>query len=302
MSSVVRPHVPEEELHAYADGELSPPQRAEIAAHLLACLICRAQLGEVEALRERSALLLAAATPRAIRQPARLPVPAVRRPRRRSLAAAAAVGILSVGSWLTQGPGDLPSPHLSSAAFVAPAIFARVGLREPAAPAANRTLTLAARSMAQPRMILPAGSGWSNRRIRLADEPLDVDPAPGWELTALDRATEVAGGPVTRIEGLPVTAVRMQRAGEGTRPSLLVRQKLANGLPVWVLEGTEAELAPIQELLSAAGVTLSQPQRAHPDYATADDGVVRTRRVVTVAGYLPKDSLDALAARVKEKP
>ena len=50
MSSV-RPHVPEEELHAYRDGELSSAQRAEIAEHLLGCLLCRALDAEVEEVR-----------------------------------------------------------------------------------------------------------------------------------------------------------------------------------------------------------------------------------------------------------
>ena len=69
MSSV-RPHVPEEELHAFRDGELSPAQRAEIAEHLVGCLLCRAQDAEVEALRGRTAALLALAVPRTTRRAA----------------------------------------------------------------------------------------------------------------------------------------------------------------------------------------------------------------------------------------
>ena len=66
-NSVVRPHIPEEELHAYCDGELSATQRVEIAEHLLGCLICHSQHAMVEAVRLRATTLLSIAVPLNIR-------------------------------------------------------------------------------------------------------------------------------------------------------------------------------------------------------------------------------------------
>src|SRR5690606_9424740 len=62
----VRPHLPEEELHAWLDKQLSRAQSREIAEHLMACLICRALEAEVRGLRDRTTALLAIAAPRNI--------------------------------------------------------------------------------------------------------------------------------------------------------------------------------------------------------------------------------------------
>jgi anti-sigma factor RsiW len=57
----VRPHLPEEELHAWLDGQLSRAQASEIAEHILGCLICRALEAEVRGVRDRTTTLLALA-------------------------------------------------------------------------------------------------------------------------------------------------------------------------------------------------------------------------------------------------
>jgi hypothetical protein len=64
---------------------------------------------------------------------------------------------------------------------------------------------------------------------------------------------------------------------------------------VWVVEGNTNDLAPVTEMLEASGLTLSSARRALPDYLGTDDQPIRTVRMVTVAAYLPIDSLEALA-------
>ena len=76
----------------------------------------------------------------------------------------------------------------------------------------------------------------------------------------------------------------------------MVRQLLPDGRAVWVVEGAVEELGPVYQLLEASGLSLSTPRRARPDYIGTDDAPVRTVRMVTVAAYLPIDSVEALAA------
>lgn len=318
MRSRVRPHIPEEELHAYLDAQLSPAQRAEIAEHLLACLICRALEGEVRTLRSRSAALLAIATPRTIRG---VPLPAIRSRRRLRggpVVAAAAVALLLGGSWTVSrsgnGTGSDDRPVLATAsAFVAPALLARVvtpavsvdstARRRP--QATSRTLTLASRAAVAPRVIpVRQVTGTpSTRRLRVVDPMIDADPSSGgqaWETTSFQDARDAAEGAIAHLDGIPVNTVRLQSSSRGARPTAMVRQVLPDGRAVWVVEGAVEELGPVYQLLEASGLSLSTPRRARPDYIGSDEEPVRTVRMVTVAAYLPIDSVEALAgARLK---
>ncbi len=306
----MRPHLPEDELHAYLDGQLSPPQRAEIAEHLLACLICRALEAEIRSLRDRSIALLAIATPAVIRG-----VPMPRRARSRLVmrpAAAAAVAVLAAASWLWTRPdsGTVESGPVLATAFVAPAILARVTAPAPReAPAVrtvvnrrniSRSFTLASRAAMPPRVIPVhdvATTGQSNR-LRALDPMIEVAPSgsgAGWETATLQEARQMAAGSIAHLEGIPVNAVRLQPSREGGRPTAMVRQLLPDGRVVWVVEGNTNDLAPVTEMLEASGLTLSSARRALPDYLGTDDQPIRTVRMVTVAAYLPIDSLEVLA-------
>jgi hypothetical protein len=308
----VRPHIPEEELHAFLDAQVSPAQRAEIAEHLLACLICRAQEGEVRLLRERSHALLALAAPRTIHG---IPV-RVRRVRYRlrtgRVAAIAAAALVMVGGWsfTRTGAGNGEGRPVLATAFVAPAILARVTLPAtvseavtPATPQAStrtRTLTMASRAAVAPRVIpvhQVAGTG-STRRLRVVDPMLEVAPSGGgeaWETTSFQQAREAAGGAIAHLTGIPVNTVRLQPGSRGGRPTAMVRQLLADGRAVWVVEGAVEELGPVYQLLEASGLSLSTPRRARPDYLGSDEAPIRTVRMVTVAAYLSRDSVEALA-------
>ncbi|MEZ4378756.1 MAG: zf-HC2 domain-containing protein [Gemmatimonadales bacterium] len=317
MRSSVRPHLPEEELHAWLDGELSPAQRREIAEHLLACLICRALEGEVRALRARSSALLALASPARIRG---LPLPA-RRPRRRLRpgAAAAAAVALAGGTWLATSrpaPGDESAPRLATA-FVAPAILAAVSPAlapdAQATVASNerrtgsraRTLTLASRATLTPNVIggrtrTPPTS--ISRPLRTVDPMAELAPSTlqgvRWESADYSEARQ-AGAAIAHLDGVPVSSVRLQPSPVGGRPTAMVRQLLADGRAVWVVEGTEGEVSDIARLLEASGLTMSAARRVRPDYIGSDAEPTRTVRVVTVASYLPYDSLESLTERLR---
>src|SRR2546425_1567985 len=56
-------HVDEGTLHAYLDGELSPPERAALEIHIAQCTTCGARLAEERALIERATAVLGAARP-----------------------------------------------------------------------------------------------------------------------------------------------------------------------------------------------------------------------------------------------
>lgn len=307
----MRPHLPEEELHAWLDGQLSRAQSSEIAEHVLGCLICRALEAEVRGVRDRTTTLLALAAPRSFRA---LPTPAVRRGglgrlRTGSAAAAAAVviGLVSWGATRSLQPaGEAGTTQLASA-FVAPALFARVTSlpsmdsveAAPLTAATSRTLTLASRTTMSPRVIPARGTSIpvSARQLGVVDPMLNVGPSgDGWETTSLQEAREATNGALAHLEGIGVNAVRIQPSEVGGRPTAMVRHLLPDGRAVWVVEGTLDDLAPIYRVLEASGLSLSTPRRARPDYIGTDEQPVRTSRMVTVASFLPIDSLEKLAS------
>lgn len=296
LRNAVRPHVPEEEFHAFADGELSLAQRAEIAEHLLACLICRSVFGEVEEVRVRSSQLLAIASPRFTRRvaaPARTP----KVPRAWAGLAAAGIAILGATTWIANQPGApvTGNPRLATA-FVAPTLFARVATDGGATVAAHdlRTLTLASRAVITPRVVAPTPSALVMRRFRPVEPLAEVDPSTGWETISWEGAVALSHGPIARLDGIPVNLVRLSRSSDGGRPTFMVRHLLPDGRSLWVVEGLIENVDPIHQLLEASGLSTSSPVRANPDYI----GSERMIRVVTIAGVLPVDSLNEMRAKL----
>lgn len=306
----MRPHLPEEELHAWLDGQLSRTQSSEVAEHILGCLICRALEAEVRGVRDRTTTLLALAAPRSFRA---LPAKAARpvglgRLRGGSAAAAAAVmiGLVSWGVTRELQPSGNPGASQLASAFVAPAIFAHIAAlpgndsvnATPLPTTTSRTLTLASRTITSPR-VMPARNPSvpvSARQLRVSDPMMGVGPSgEGWETTSLQEAREATAGALAHLDGISVNAVRIQPSEVGGRPTAMVRHLLPDGRAVWVVEGTLDDLAPIYRVLEASGLSLSTPRRARPDYIGTDAEPVRTSRMVTVASFLPVDSLERLA-------
>ncbi len=299
----MRPHVPEEELHAYSDGELSPPQRAEIAEHLLGCLICRAQHAEVEAVRSRVRALLECAVPR--HAAASRGASAVRHRagwRRSAMVAAAGVVILS-GVWLAAGRRG-SAPQLAGA-FMTPALVANgADLSSQATPGAatlqRRNLTLASRTGLAPSVIPSSGPSVTRAEPRF-DRATEVDPVESrdWDPVSADTAIADGQGSFSRLTGMPVTAIRIHHTAAGVRPTFMVRQQLADGRSVWVLEGPEDDISDVSQTLQATGLSLSMPLRARPDYVNNVSGPTHTIRMVMIAAYLSPDSLNSLAGRLQ---
>ncbi len=284
--SAVRPHVPDEELHAYGDGELSPPQRVEIAEHLLGCLICRAAYAEVEELRARTSALLAIAAPRVIHRPA---MPATRevvmrrRLRVRGLAAAAVVALAGAGGWFAlRAPATGAPARLAT--LVSPTLMAG-SAHVMSTPAQSSELQLA--PAARPPVTAP---------VTARSDATDHDPAlvSSWAYEEWDEALTAANGSLARIPGVLITAVR-RTADAGDRPTFVVRQELADGRPVWVFDATTGNFAAVNQALIAAGLTTSVTAVTRADYRTLDAQSARPARSVVVAGYLPADSLNVLA-------
>lgn len=296
----MRPHLPEEEIHAYLDGELSPPQRIEIAEHLMACLICRAQHAEVAALRDRTSALLTLAAPRVAPRKVRVGQP--RLELRRGVIAASVAAMLAVGVWSTITSAGTPSsaPRLSTA-FVAPAILAGIDAISDVVSRADldaRTRALAARAALRPRVVSPDRIPVvlaASQSLRVIDPLIGSDHSPGWEVTTLQAAQEASEGMVAHLQGIPVNAVKLHRVEQGGRPTAMVRQVLPDGRALWVVEGAQDDVDPVFRMLEASGLSLSTPARSRPDYLGPDEAPVRTIRVVAVAGYLAVDSLEVLA-------
>lgn len=304
MSNAVRPHIPEDELHAYCDGELSPPQRVEIAEHLLGCLICRAQHAEVNEVRARTATLLAIAAPRGVRAPG-IQHAGTGAPRRRlpRFTAAAAAAIIGVGVWFSLQPDQAEpvaaGPQLAASLPAADFLLPGHSGSDRAATW-HRQVTIAARTTVPARVVPPLATT-PLARPHLVATATDVDPvvASDWNSASWNEALAASDGSLAHVSGLAVTEVRMHPSASGGRPTFMVRQQLPDGNLVWVFEGPVDDVAPVNQLLQASGIAMSLPSRTHPDYVFGANGINRPSRMVTVVGHLTVDSLNVLSARIK---
>lgn len=287
-NSVVRPHVPEDELHAYCDGELSPPQRVEIAEHLLGCLICRSAHAEVEELRARTARLLAIAAPKEIAHRA---IPRVAQPARRRFggrAAAAAIAVIGAGVWFSLQPDARTAGPATAATAVVPGLLG-APIAPAAAPSTNELVIRDSGTRTAPSAaiapITPAG---------------DVDPAivDRWHHRDWNTALVAANGSLARIGGVLVTAVRVRDAADGVRPDFVVRQELGDGRPIWVFDGPADRFAAVDSALQTTGMSVSRAMETVPNYAVTNLTAPHPARTVRVAGFLPADSLNALARKI----
>ena len=301
-AGIARPHVPEEELHAYSDGALSPAQNREIGEHLLGCLICRAQHADVEEMRARVSTLLAIASPPHIGAAPVLGNPRQARSRRwPRLIAAAAVAVIGVGGWISLRP-VASSAHgptkLAATSFGFSDIFqlGHSGLDQ--AAVRGRQLTIAGRTLASPQMeagpaMLPFAAA-----APLVGAAIDPVTTSEWTVATLDEALKAGNGKLARLADLPVKLVRIRPSAVGGRPTFMIRQELADGRTVWVFEGLEADIAPVDQVLQASGIAMSMATRTRPDYVGTGVETVPTVRMVRVVGYLPTDSLNALAQKL----
>ncbi|MEO5825859.1 MAG: zf-HC2 domain-containing protein [Gemmatimonadales bacterium] len=230
MKRFARPHVPEAELHAYADNEVSGGQRAEIAEHLMGCLICRAQYAEVQDLRIRTSEILSIAVPKIpaalqANGPAALNTRPVRLTIRRSALMAAGIALTVIGASSVANDATLTSARVTLARiFAAPTLFATT------APVAS---------------------------MRASDPLADFTAASGWSVLSWEDALRLNHTRVRHIAGLPITAVRVS-ASTTSMPAIAIRQTLPDGTSAWLLSGTSLAAAQARKALAARGLTVRE--------------------------------------------
>jgi anti-sigma factor RsiW len=300
VANAARPHVPEDELHAYCDGELSPSQRVEIAEHLLSCLICRSLHGEVEEVRARVALVLAIASPLQYgRPPMRNTQHAAGRRAPRGLMAAA-VAVIGVGVWFSFQPATAARGTTQLATSLGLSGFFELGHGGvDQAAIRDRELTMASRATAVPRVLVgPATIPFAPPTLLGTAAEVDPVVTSEWTVATVDDALKAADGKLPHVPDIPVRLVRIHPSAVGGRPTFLIRQQLPDGHFIWVVEGLERDIAPVDQLVQASGIAMSMPARTRPDYVDSGTGTAITVRMVRVVGYLPVDSLNALARKL----
>jgi hypothetical protein len=115
-----------------------------------------------------------------------------------------------------------------------------------------------------------------------------------WRVIQWDEAVRTLQGGLPYIEGLPVVGVQMRPGTRGERPTVIVTQQDASGELIQAIEGPVEQ---VNEVLrrQPPDVHSSEPTRTPHDYVEDPaGGFRRTLRVLTIAGKLPVDSLNAL--------
>ena len=290
-------HVDDGTLHAYLDGELSPPEAQGVKAHLAQCPGCRGRVEEERALITRVGELLALAAPpdrelppfRAgdVKPPARLWW-RVRLP----LAWAATVVLaLGIGTYLGSGsaaylerPAPAPTPPT---AYLVPLQDQPRDLaaRETAGHLTRqraRTERQVTSKAAAPAPTAPRADGTSQR-----DELAAPQPPPGVLVGfTLDSARVVLGQDPVVLPGAPVRTVRRDRM-VGYAAVVVIEQQLDSSL---VIELVERRAAPAN--LDAVVVTAAGEERAADSGLRLRDG----RRKAEQRADAPAAKLNAQVA------
>jgi hypothetical protein len=281
-------HVDDGTLHAYLDGELSPPEARGVEAHLTQCAGCRGRLEEERALITRAGELLALAAPpdrelppfRAgdVKPPTRLWWQ-VRLP----LAWAATVVLaLGIGTYL--GRGVEPVPRAERASDAEPegsrALLAPIGpeLAQRESRVKMRG-TAPAPSAAPPAAPAPAARNEADDIARQHDalSAANQAPAPQAGIVRLDGERHVLkGSPISAdtarvllgtdplvVPGAPIRGI--YRAREiGYSAVVIVEQALDSSTVIEVVNGRRAPLALGQVVVTGAegGAVVAPPDSA----------------------------------------
>jgi hypothetical protein len=292
-----RPHVPEEELHAFSDGQLSSQQHVEIAEHLMGCLLCRAQHAEVEALRVRATALLALAVPAAGRRAVAAHRARTLRHRWPRIATAAAAAMVGIGVWFSLKPEVTGSAATQLAATLGvPGKFGPAGIDSAGMRA--KQIEISGRTTAAPQVVPSSTANHAAPTVAIGMAQVDPVFTTDWAVTRTDSARALGGGSLAHVDSVSVSSVRVHPSALGGRPTIMVRQQLRDGRAFWVFEGLEDDITPFSQVLQASGISTSMVTRTRPDYVGTGSDTRISTRMVTVAGYLPVDSLNKLVAKV----
>src|SRR6266513_2836900 len=311
------PHVDEGTLHAYLDGELSPPERAAVEAHVAQCPPCRTRLAEERALLDRATSLLGlarpperAAPPLSQLQPAKRRFWEVRAP----LAWAASIALaLGVGYYARDfgTPAGAPvagfvaTEQRPSAPAAKPQLRAPAPPRrevKPSAPAADeiaRTSSGGARAELLDSAIAPhVPSG--RRDALITPAPGVVAPVTEGPFVSRDLAREMLG---TEPVGVPGLAVRRIRRNPADESGIIVEQELDSATVIELFQhrALGEPRAYLRDAPRASGLGRADSRRG------AQAGSERLAKYVgplrvEIAAPLSPDSLNRLLEQVKPLP
>ncbi|HYL55621.1 MAG TPA: zf-HC2 domain-containing protein [Gemmatimonadales bacterium] len=190
------PHVDDGTLHAYLDGELSPPEAQAVEAHVAQCPACRTRLDEERALIARAEELLAQAAPPDRELPPFRP-PDVKPPARlwwqvRTPLAWAATIALALGIGTYVGERERGGPQLAPTGRERPTIMADQLARPAPAPG--------------PATASAPDSAFAEQRQRLAERRLRVSKQAASPAVVGAMEEKSAADSIARGEATPVTA------------------------------------------------------------------------------------------------
>jgi hypothetical protein len=306
-------HIPEDELHAYLDQALSRSQCVEIESHLARCPACQAERDGIAALRDKTTSLLARLSPGPRPAPSWAALEARSlanraRTRRRlwyggwaaSLAAAVAAGWL-VRDFTPEVPGNGPAgvaaatPAASPASDSPPPLASHAPDPLPAAGERPSGRTLAATGGGRPirdSVPDPDGPVSAGMALRSADAgPADFPLAGVWRTVSWDRLQRDSSEWVPRVDGLPVTEIRVSQSTTGGLS--VVSQQLATGQTIRTVAGPASD---VRSLVSnRPGQSATAQLQVDPSLAHPADG----ERLLVILGDIPADSLKAMLLRVK---
>ncbi|HEY0305847.1 MAG TPA: hypothetical protein VGC44_12750 [Longimicrobiales bacterium] len=334
-------HVDDGELTAYADGAypVSDPDALRISAHLSTCDNCRTRLEQAHALRDRTAEILAYATPSPVVAPpfetlqAQIATSPVKARRHINLAWAATI-IMALGlGWFGRGAWqNPPSERNGMTTLNVPTASTEVAEEDvsppPAAAPAPQPESRVAQDAALRRREMDAVQD-----LRAKREPTAGAGAAAAGVGAVTGNARVANAPppaplAAAAEGRPVAveshALRESNfisAAEAERrgvvfpriPELpvaqvapgdttLIDQTLADGKVVR-LTVTNVAVADAdrreQRSAAARAAAPSAPQMQKTRVAEPAVTVSRSGKLITITGDLPADSLRALAQKIK---
>jgi hypothetical protein len=213
--------------------------------------------------------------------------------------AAAVVALIGAGAWFAVQSGDRALGPTELATLGLSGFF-RLGRGDVDQAAIRaRELTMAGRMTELPQVQAGPATAAFVPPVAIGTAT-EVDPvvASEWTVASVDDALRVVDGKLPHVPDIPVKLVRIHQSPAGGRPTLLVRQQLADGHVIWVLEGLERDIAPVEPLLRASGMAMSVATRTRPDYVGTGVEATVTTRMVRVVGYLSADSLNVLAQKL----
>jgi len=308
-------HVDDGTLHAYLDGELSPPEAQGVEAHLAQCPGCRGRLEEERALITRAGELLALAAPpdrelppfRAgdAKPPTRLWWQV-----RLGLAWAATVAIaLGIGTYLGRGVEQVPQTPTASDSQPAELHALLTPLSADTARRESRVLAQreyrakprgAARTPPAAQPAAPAGAfvdgvapvaraeQAAESEARVAQRRAPQNARDLWQkgsAISLDSARRVLDADPVIVPGVPIEAIYRGRH-IGYSGVVIVEQALDSSTMIEVINARAAPVA-----LEAVVVTGAQAGAATPDSLTVSERAQagRSRRADSLAA-LPRDA------------